>query len=227
MGIIGTILSDPVFQFGIFVIVVGTIAVLLALRSQVGSHPVAVARGTRMVLTLGVLSVLLVSGWSGWHALPTQGQRGTVPLSSPSVSANSLSPSAGSLATQVQEPSPTPTPHLARSITQVLTAFCQAISARDYPAAWGLYATSLQHRHTYTAVAASWRHYTACRIPDQAYDPDAIALLTLTLAPGAKDQFGFTGDTDERFTMGIQAQAWRITAVCHIIAEGCYPLVWG
>lgn len=148
---IGAIVSDPVFQFGIFAIVVGTIAVLLALRSQVGKHPVVVARGTRMVLTPGVCGVLLVSGWSGWHALPAQEPRGTAPLSPSSSPVTTASPST----VPTPERSPTPTPHLARSITQVLTTFCQAISARDYPAAWSLYATSLQRRHAYTAVVAS------------------------------------------------------------------------
>ncbi len=215
-------LSDPVFQMGIFGIVMGTLAVLLALRAQVGSHPVAVARGTRLVLVLAVLGMLLVSGWSGWNALSWQ--RGSAPASSP---VSSLSPTPSPTATPTQEPSPTPTPHLALSITQVLTTFCAQISARNYPAAWSVYATSLQSRHSYAEVRAAWSHYTDCSVADQGGDPDAISGLNFTLAPGQTDQYGFTGETYLRFTMGIEAQAWRITAVCHQIAEGCFDLVWG
>ena len=36
---LGTMPSDPILQVGIFGIVLGTIAVLLALRPQVGTHP--------------------------------------------------------------------------------------------------------------------------------------------------------------------------------------------
>ncbi len=219
---LGTIVSDPVFQVGIFGVVGGTIAVLLVLRAQVGTHPVAVAHGTRLVLALGVLSVLLVSGWSSWNAL--SGQRGTVPAPSP---LSSISPAAFPTAEPTAGPSPTPTPRLSRSITQVLTTFCQTITARNYPVAWSFYAKSLQSRHSRAAVFAAWSHYTACSIPEQSGDPDAISVLVFTLAPGAKDQYGYTGDTSLRFTMGIQAQAWRITTVCHHIAEGCFDLVWG
>lgn len=181
---VGSIISDPVFQFGIFGSVVGTIALLLALRAHMGAHPVAVARGTRIVLALAVLSVLLVSGWSGWNAWA--GPKGRVSASSP---ASSMSPTAAPTATPTPESSPTSTPHLSRSITQVLTAFCQAMAARDYPTAWSLYATSLQSRHAYTAVVAAWSQYTACSIPGQGYDPDALEVLTLTLTPGAKDPY--------------------------------------
>lgn len=222
---IGRILSDPIFQVGIFGVLVGSIAGLLLLRTQVAHHPVAVARGTRLVLVLGVLSLLLLTGWAGWDARPTQGSGHLV--SSASSAGSSASPSTVPTATPTEAPSPTSTPRLARSITQVLTAFCQAITARNYQAAWSLYAQSLQHRHSYTGVVAAWSKYQHCSIPEQGYDPDAIELLTLTLAPGMHDQYGYTGDTDERFTMGIQAQAWKITSVCHVVSEGCFALVWG
>jgi hypothetical protein len=220
-----TVVSDPFFQMGIFGTMVGTIAVLLAMRSQVEAHPLAVARGTKLVLTLALLGLLLVTGWSGWNALSVQGQKGVVPVAAASTPVTSTSPSVGSTTEPTQEPSPTATPILSRSITQVLTDFCQAISAKQYPTAWSLYATSLQQSHTYATEVSAWNHYTACSIPEQAYDP--IALLILTLAAGASDQYGFTGDTMLRFTMGIEAQAWKMTQVCHIIAEGCYALNWG
>lgn len=215
-------LSDPVFLVGLFGIVIGTIAVLLALRSQVENHPVGVARGTRAVLVLAVLGVLLVSGWSGWNTL--RGQNDSVP---PSPTSRSLSPTPTPTATPTEEPSPTPTPSLSRSITQVLTAFCQDITAMRYASAWNVYATSLQRQHTYTAVRTAWSHYNACSVASQAGDPDAISILIFTLAPGQSDQYDFTGDTFIQFTMGIENQTWKITAACHQIAEGCYAIVWG
>lgn len=146
--------SDPVFQFGIFGTIVGTIAVLLVLRSQVQSHPVAVARGTRLSLTLGVLNVLLVSGWSGWNALSAQELQNTGPTFTASSPGTEASPSAGSLAAPTETPSPTPTPSLSRSIIQVLTTFCQDLNARDYSIAWNIFAVSWQCPHTYAAVVA-------------------------------------------------------------------------
>ena len=120
---IGTMLSDPVFQGGVFGSLVGTLALLLVLRTQVTTHPMAVARGTRLVVALGILSVLVVSGWSGWQTL--SGQQGHAPASLP---ASSTSPTATPMADPTEEPTPTPTPHLAHSITEVLTAFCQEIT---------------------------------------------------------------------------------------------------
>jgi hypothetical protein len=222
---VGRIISDPIFQMGIFGVLVGTIAGLLALRSQARSHPVAVTWGMRLVLVLGVLSLLLLTGWAGWDTFARQGSGHPVSLVSSPVP--SASPSVEPTATPTTVPSPTPTPHLSRSITQVLTAFCQALTARDYQTAWNMDAKSLQRRHSYTAVVTAWSHYSQCSIPEQSYDPDAIALLTLTLAPGIKDQYGYTGDTLERFTTGIEAHAWKITQVCHVVSEGCFALVWG
>lgn len=216
---IGTIASDPVFQIGIFGIVVGTIALFLALRSQVGTHPQAVAHGTRLVLGLGVLGLAVLSGWSSWHAL--------VETAHPASSAVSASSSPTVEPTPTPSPTPTATPTLSRSITQVLTAFCQAINEQDYQTAWDLYAQSLQSKHPRATVVAAWQQFEHCRIADQAYDPDALMLLVLTLAPGVTDQYGFTGETTERFTMGIEAQEWKIVSVCHLIAEGCYALKWG
>ena len=120
---IRTMLSDPVFQVGIFGSVLGTIAVLLALRSQVGTHPGAVARGTRVVLVFGILSVLGVSGWSGGNAV--SGQRNSPPASSRVSPVSSMSPTTLPTENPTVEPTPSPTPHLTRSITQVLTTFCQ------------------------------------------------------------------------------------------------------
>lgn len=219
---VGTSISDPVFQMGIFGVVVGIIAVLLVLCAQVGTtYPAAVAQGTRLVLVFGVLGVLVLAGCSGWNA--PAGQKGNAPASSPVVSSSP----AGPTVEPTLEPSPTPTPHLSRSITQVLTTFCNEITARNYQAAWSLYAQRLQRRHSRAAVFAAWSHYQGCSVADQAGDPDAIAVLVFTLAPGIKDQYGFSGDTYIHFTMGIEAQAWKITAGCRQIAEGCYSLVWG
>lgn len=221
---IATMLSDPVFQAGAFGSVVGSLALLLVLRAQVAAHPGAVARGTRVVLVLGILSMLLTSGWSGWQALARQ--RSTAPTAPP-VSASRVTPIPSPTQEPTQEPSPTPTPRLAHSITEVLTAFCQQITARQYVAAWSSFATSLQQRHPRAAVFADWSRYTTCSIADQGGNPEAITVLDFTLAPGQQDQYGFTGDTFLAFTMGIQAQEWKITTVCHQVAEGCFGLEWG
>jgi hypothetical protein len=90
-----------------------------------------------------------------------------------------------------------------------------------------MYTKSFQRCHSYTLAVTACRQYRQCSIPEQSYDPDAIALLTLTLASGLTDPYGNTGDTTERFTMNVEARAWKITQVCHVISEGCFALAWG
>jgi hypothetical protein len=124
-------------------------------------------------------------------------------------------------------PTPTPTPRLARSITEVLAAFCGDISARNYLLAWNQYATALQKRHAFGEVAAAWSHFDHCSVPDQSGDPSAWTILTLTTAAGDTDRFGRSGDLDYRFTMAIENQAWKIAGVCEIMSEGCFAISWG
>jgi len=126
-----------------------------------------------------------------------------------------------------EQPTPTPTPRLARSITQVLVTFCEAINHQDYQTAWNEYARSLQHKHPRPDVVTAWRRFIRCSIPDQSADPSALDTLTLTLGSGYTDRFGRSGDINYRFTMGIEQQAWRITGVCEIYSEGCFDITWG
>lgn len=206
--------SAPIWLIGAPVVVLATIVVLLLMRTQVNTHPEAVARGTRLVLICGALGVLLLSGWTGWQALSQQ--RRTVSASS-SLAESRLP------AEPTSAPTPTPSPRVSGTITQAVTTFCQAISTRDYQRAWGMYAVGLQQRHPRTAVVAAWSRYQQCSIPDQGGDPDAMTILTLTVAPGMTDQFGRTGATNERLTMEVQAQAWKITGSARCWQKAVFP----
>ncbi|GAC1349234.1 MAG: hypothetical protein NVSMB27_20430 [Ktedonobacteraceae bacterium] len=59
-------------------------------------------------------------------------------------------------------PTSTPTPRLARSITQVLTTFCDAINTQNYQTAWNQYTNSLQHTHSEPETFAARRKFTRC-----------------------------------------------------------------
>jgi hypothetical protein len=121
-------------------------------------------------------------------------------------------------------PIPAPTPRLARSITQVLTTFCDAITTQDEQTAWNQYVRPSQHTHQQPEMFAAWRKLTRSTIPDQRSDPSAPTVLTLTFAHGYTDRFGRSGDVDSRFTMGVQDKAWKMTGVCDILSEGCFAV---
>jgi len=131
------------------------------------------------------------------------------------------------MATTTQTPSPTPTPVLSRSIRQVLTSFCDAITSRDYQTAWNQYDLSLQQQHSQAKVIALWRHFTGCHFPNQDGDPSAWTLLTMSMEDGYVDQYGFVDQASYRFTMIVEDDAWKVAKVCHLIAEGCYEISWG
>ncbi len=208
----------PIWLIGMPVVVLVTIVVLLLVRTQVNTHPEAVARGTRLILLSGVVGVVLLSGWTGWQALSQQPR---------AVSVSASLAESHPVARPTSAPTPAPSPRVSGTMTQAVTTFCQAISARDYQRAWNRYSVRLQRLHPRTAVVAAWSRYQQCSIPDQGGDPDAMTILTLTLVPGMTDQFERTGDTNERLTMEVEAQAWKITGVCSLLAEGCFPVPWG
>lgn len=112
-------------------------------------------------------------------------------------------------------------------MTLALTTFCDAITTQDEQTAWNQYARALQPRHQQPETFAAWRKFTRCTIPDQSGDPSAPTVLTLTFAHGDTDRFGCSGDIDDRYTMGVQDRAWKMTCVCDILSEGCFAVSWG
>lgn len=214
------LLANPVWQVSVIALVFATLAVLLLLRTSWPGAQRLFPRIAIAVLVASLLSCGLLSGTIGWTM--TRGNAAT-----PASSGQAASPSPTPTPTPALQPTPTATPHLALSITQRLTAFCAAFAAHAYFTAWQYYAPSLQRAHPYAQVSAAWSKYQNCSVADAGDDPDAIRDLDLTLLPGQKDQFGYTGDLFYTFTMGVDHHVWKITHVCRGIAEGCFSVFWG
>ncbi len=218
-------LSDPIWQVGGVAIVLAALGLILAVRTRDGGRAThQMRRDTYRVLLLCLVAWLVLSGGVIVGHVTSASPSGTSPsrtLSPPPTSAPTPLP------TPTPEPSPTATPTLARSITQVLAAFCEDISARNYLMAWDQYTTALQKRHPEGEVATAWSHFDHCSVPDQSGDPSAWTILTLTTADGYTDRFGRSGDLDYRFTMTVENQVWKIAGVCEIVSEGCFAISWG
>src|SRR6266571_6562169 len=226
MNILLNTLGDPIWQVLALVITLALPVLTVAVRTRdVHASEQRKRRDTLIILRVWLATLLLMSAVAVALHLPDAAQQRTSSTVPPPVPTPSPIPSPTSTPTSI--PTPTPTPRLARSITQVLTTFCDDINAQDYQAAWNQYANSLQHTHPQPETFAAWRKFTGCTIPDQSGDPSALSVLTLTFAPGYTDRYGRTGDVNYRFTMGVQDNAWKITGVCYILSEGCFPVSWG
>ena len=214
-------LRDPLWQvLGAIIVLVAPFLVIAVRTRDVRASEQQKRRETRGVLLVCLAVLLVMSGWVASGHLPSAAPRRVSTLLTPVPT-----PTSAPLSTPT--PAPTLTPRLARSITQVLVTFCEAINHQDYQTAWNEYARSLQHKHPQRNVVAAWRRFIRCGIPDQSADPSALDTLTLTLGSGYTDQFGRSGDINYRFTMGIEQQAWKITGVCEIYSEGCFDITWG
>ncbi len=187
MDIIVEYLRDPIVC-GI-IIAIGTLMIVLALRTRSVFTPEQQKwRETCWVLLGGLVIYLLISGWGmlkpSRALLPTARH---LEAAAPPIAMPTFFPTQVVTPTRVPSPmptvapSPTLTPVLSRSITQVLTSFCNAITSRDYQTAWNQYALSLQQRHSQAEVIALWRHFTGCHFPDQDGDPSAWTLLTMSM----------------------------------------------
>jgi len=233
MDIIVEYLRDPIVC-GI-IITAGTVMTILALRTRSVFTPEPQKwRETCWVLLGGLVMYLLISGWgmlipSRAPSSPTRHlQTHVSPIAMPTFFPTQvIMPTQAPSPTATVAPSPTPTPMLSRSITQVLTSFCNAITSREYQTAWNQYALSLQQRHSQAEVIALWRHFTGCHFPNQDGDPSAWTLLTMSMEDGYVDQYGFVDQASYRFTMTAENDAWKVAKVCHHIAEGCYEISWG
>jgi hypothetical protein len=233
MDIIVEYLRNPIIC-GI-IIAAGTVMTILALRTRsVFTPEQQKLRETCWVLLGGLVIYLLINGWV--MLTPSRAplritrhlETNVSPIATPTLFATQVvTPTQAPSPTATVAPSPTPTPVLSRSITQVLTSFCDAITSREYQTAWNQYALSLQQRHSQTEVIAVWRHFTRCHFPDQDGDPSAWTLLTISMENGYVDQYGFVDQASYRFTMTVENDAWKVAKVCHHIAEGCYEISWG
>ncbi len=214
MNIFLATLGDPIWQILTLILVLALPVVIVAVRTRDVHAPADKKRQeTRRVLLLCLIVFVLMSGGEIlFHA-----QQASPPLVASRVFSSIPTSGPTAAPTPPSDPSlgPTPTPRLARSITQMLTTFCDAITTQDYQTAWNQYAL------------AAWRKFTRCTIPDQSGDPSALTILTLTFASGYTDRFGRNGDVDYRFTMGVEDHAWKITGVCDIMSEGCFAVSWG
>ncbi len=223
MNILGATLGDPIWQVLAVVLAFAAPLLIITVRTRdVHASEHELCRDTRRTL-LGCLAAFLVMS----------GLMVVVHVPSASSSATHSSPTAVPTATPTPSPlptptpSPSPTPRLARSITEVLMTFCDAINRQHYQTAWNEYARSLQKTHPQAPTITAWERFTRCRIPDQSGDPSAWTILILTLPAGSIDRMGRSGDIDYRLTMAVERNAWKITGVCEIYAEGCFAVHWG
>ena len=227
MNILLETLGDPIWQALALALVLVALLMLMVVRTRdVRLSAARKRQESRLVLVVCLVVFVFMSVGDillhSQHALPPQdaSRAATMPTTVPQASPT---------LTTVPSPSPTPTatPRLARSITAVLTTFCNALTHRDYQTAWLQYALSLQRTHPEAQTIAAWEKYTRCYMPDQSGDPATWTILTLTLAPGHTDRFGRSGDIDYRFTMSDQDNVWTISGICTIMSEGCFSIDWG
>jgi hypothetical protein len=228
MTILLETLSDPIWQALAIALVLAALLMLMVVRTRDAHLSAARKRlESRLVLIVCLVVFVLMSG--GEILLHFQQASSPQGSSRTSTIIPTPVPQASPTPTSVPSPSPTPTatPRLARSITAVLTTFCDALTHRDYQTAWLQYARSLQRTHPEAQTIAAWERYTRCNMPEQSGDPAAWTILTLTLLPGSTDRFGRSGDIDYRFTMSDQDNVWTISGICTIMSEGCFAIDWG
>ena len=228
MTILLETLGDPIWQALTIALVLATLLLLMVVRTRDAHLSAARKRlESRLVLVVSLVVFVLISG--GEILLHSQQVSSSQADNRPATTMPKTVPQASPTLTSIPSPSPTPTatPRLARSITAVLTTFCDALAHRDYQRAWLQYTRSLQHTHPEAQVIAAWERYIRCSMPEQSGDPAAWTILTLTLAPGSTDRFGRSGDIDYRFTMSDQDNVWTISGICTIMSEGCFAIDWG
>ncbi len=228
MNILLETLGDPIWLTLTIALVLAALLMLMVVRTR-DARLSAARKSLERRLVLVVCLVVFVFMSSGEILLHSQQVSSPQGSNRAATTTPTTVPQASPTLTSVPSPSPTPTatPRLARSITAVLTTFCDAINNRDYQMAWLQYARSLQHTHPEAQVIAAWERYTRCSMPEQSGDPGAWTILTLTLAAGSTDRFGRSGDIDYRFTMSDQDNVWTISGICTIMSEGCFAIDWG
>jgi hypothetical protein len=227
MNIILESMSDPIWLVGGGSVVLAALLLLLVVRSSdVRLGETQKQRVTRIMLGIGLAVVLCLCS----EVLFVHVKRTSSPgaahreLASNQKRAATFTPSVE--ASPTVPPKPSPKPRLARSITQVVTTFCDALASRDYQTAWQQYSSQLQQAHPQSETFAAWEKFTHCSMPDQSLDPSAWTILTLTIADG-QTEHGRIGDVDYRATMTDENQTWKISAICQIMSEGCFPISWG
>jgi hypothetical protein len=228
MTILLETLGDPIWQALAMALVLVTLLMLMVVRTRDVQLSAARKRlESRVVIVVCLVVFVFMS--AGDILLHTQQDSSPQAASRAATTRPTIVPQASPTLTRVPSPGPTPTatPRLARSITAVLTIFCDALTHRDYQTAWLQYTRSLQRTHPEAQTIAVWERYTRCSMPEQSGDPAAWTILTLTLAPGHTDRFGRSGDIDYRFTMSDQDNVWTIGGVCTIMSEGCFAIDWG
>lgn len=224
-------LQDPLWQIGVSVLVLMTIMAILVVRSpDLRLRAPARQRGTQGILLSGLVLLVIFSSsiWflhvqSASPHLANQGGAG------PQVTALSSPGEHTPIPALIPTSTPTSVPTPIGTTTQMLTLFCQAFNTRDYLTAWEQYSTALQQKHSQQQVYAGWRTFTHCNLTDESADPEVFTVIALTLAPGA-NSLGSTGDYQGnvlfQFAVGNEKQQWKITSICQIIAEGCFPIDW-
>ncbi len=225
MNIILESVSDPIWLVGGGTIALASLILILVVRSaDVRLADTQKQRATRIVMGIALAAVLCLCG----GVFLVHVKRASSPETPHRELASSLKRASTLTPTVAPEPAvtPSPTPRFARSITQAVTTFCDALTSKDYQTAWQQYSSQLQQAHPQPETFTAWRKFTRCRIPDQSADPSAWTVIDLTLMDGQTDH-GRIGDVDYRTTMTAQNSAWKIAAVCQIMSEGCFPISWG
>lgn len=133
--------GDPIWQVLALVITLAAPVLIVAVRTRdVHASEQQKRRDTLIMLGVWLVTFLLMSGVAVALHLPDAAPQRTSSTAPPPVPTTVPPPSPTSTPTSI--PTPTATPRLARSITQVLTTFCDAITTQDYQTAWKQYARS-------------------------------------------------------------------------------------
>src|SRR5690348_16206161 len=137
MTILLETLGDPIWQALTIALVLASLLLLMVVRTRDAQLSEARKRlESRVVLVVCLVVFVFMS--AGDILLHSQQDSPLQAASSTTVTMPTTVPQASLTLMRVPPPSPTPTatPRLARSITAVLTTFCNAITQRDYQTAW-------------------------------------------------------------------------------------------
>ena len=219
MNILLNTLGDPIWQVLAFILTLTAPVLIVAVRTRdVHASEHEMRRDTLTILRVWLVTFLLMSGVAVALHMPDAALQRTSNTAASPVPTRSSTSSPTFMPTSIS--TPIPTPRLARSMTQVLTTFCDAINRHDLNTAWGQYAKALQKERAVPPPPSTRITIVHCSV-DQMSDASTTGYLLLkTVGPN-----GYTDDyeRDFQFTLSVEDGAWKIVQIARCLADGCLP----